>query len=69
MSIPVEILEAEVLSFPQADRSRPLDRLLVSLERDPELEAAWASEADCREERITQGTSSWVSGPEAVAIS
>jgi hypothetical protein len=67
MSIPVEVLEAEVLSLPQADRSRLLDRLLASLERDPEWEAAWASEADRREERIAQGTSSWVSGPEAVA--
>lgn len=67
MSIPVEVLEAEVLSLPQADRSRLLDRLLASLERDPEWEAAWASEADLREERIAQGAASWVSGPEAVA--
>jgi len=67
MSIPVEVLEAEVLSLPQADRSRLLDRLLASLGAGPEWEAAWASEADRREERIAQGAASWVSGPEAVA--
>ena len=67
MSIPVAVLEAEVLSLPQADRSRLLDRLLASLERDPEWESAWASEADRREERVARGETSWVSGPEAVA--
>jgi Putative addiction module component len=67
MSIPVAVLEAELLSLPQADRSRLIDRLLASLERDPEWESAWAEEADRREERIAQGEASWVSGPEAVA--
>ncbi len=67
MSIPVEILEAEALSLPHADRSRLVDRLIASLEKDPEWEAAWSEEADKREERIARGEASWVPGPEAVA--
>jgi hypothetical protein len=67
MSISLEVLEAEVLSLPQADRSRLVDRLLASLERDPGWEEAWSAEADRREEQIARGEASWVSGPEAVA--
>lgn len=67
MPIPIEVLEAEALSLPQADRSRLIDRLIASLEKDPEWEAAWADEADRREARIARGESSWVPGDEAVA--
>jgi hypothetical protein len=67
MSIPVEILEAEALSLPQADRSRLVDRLIASLEKDPEWEAAWSEEADRREERIARGQAAWVPGAEAIA--
>ena len=67
MTIPVEVLEAEALSLPQPERSRLIDRLIASLERDPEWESAWAEEADRREARIAKGEASWVSGSEAVA--
>jgi hypothetical protein len=67
MPIPLEILEAEALNLPQADRSRLVDRLISSLERDPEWEAAWSEEADRREERIARGESAWVPGSEAIA--
>ena len=67
MSIPVEVLEAEVLSLPQADRARLIDRLLKSLEKDPEWEASWATEADRRERRIAEGEAAWVPGSEALA--
>ncbi|MBE7417566.1 MAG: addiction module protein [Ideonella sp.] len=67
MPIPIEVLEAEALSLPQADRSRLIDRLIASLEKDPEWEAEWSAEADRREERIARGESAWVPGREAVA--
>jgi hypothetical protein len=67
MSIPIEILEAEALSLPQADRSRRVEQLIASLEKDPEWEAAWSEEADKREARIARGEASWVPGSEAVA--
>ena len=67
MRIPVEVLEAEALSLPQADRSRLVDRLLASLGHDREWEEAWSDEADRREARINDGQAQWVDGPEAVA--
>lgn len=67
MKIPIEVLEAEALSLPQADRSRLVDRLLASLGHDPEWEGAWAEEADRREAQIAAGEAQWVDGPEALA--
>ena len=66
MPIPLDVLEAEVLSLPQADRSRMVDRLLASLGHDPEWEQAWSDEADLREAKINAGQAQWVSGPDAV---
>ncbi len=66
MSIPLDVLEAEALSLPQADRSRLIDRLIASLEQDPEWEAQWSGEADRREDRIARGESSWVAGHEVI---
>ena len=67
MPIPVEIIEAEALSLPQADRSRLVDRLLASLGHEREWEEAWSEEADRREARIDAGQAQWADGPEAVA--
>lgn len=67
MSIPVEVLEAEVLNLPLADRSRLLDRLLASLDPDPEWEEAWAQEVDRREAAIAAGEATWLPGEEVVA--
>lgn len=66
MTIPIDILEAQALSLPQADRSRLVDRLLASLGHDPEWEQAWSEEADHREAQILGGQAQWVNGPEAV---
>jgi len=67
MSIPVEVLEIEVLKLPAAERSRLLDRLLASLDPDPEWETAWAQEADRREADIASGKSAWLPGEEVLA--
>lgn len=67
MTIPVEVLEAEVLSLPAPLRSRLLDRLIASLDADPEWEEAWAQEADRREAEIASGKAVWIPGEEAVA--
>ena len=67
MAIPIDVLEAEALSLPQADRSRLVDRLLASLGHAPEWEEAWSQEADRREARIVAGQAQWVNGPDAVA--
>lgn len=67
MSIPIEVLEAEVLSLSPAERSRLLDKLLASLDPDPEWEQAWAQEVDRRETEIAAGRSTWLPGEEVVA--
>lgn len=63
----IDVLEAEVLSLPQAERSRLVDRLLATLDHPPEWEAAWAAEADRREAQISSGRATWVPGDEALA--
>ncbi len=67
MARPIDVLEAEALSLPLAERSRLVDRLMASLGHDPEWEQAWSEEADLREARIQSGQATWVSGTEAVA--
>lgn len=67
MSIPVEVLEIEVLNLPPAERSRLLDRLLASLDPDPEWEEAWAKEVDRREAEIAAGKATWLPGQDVVA--
>ena len=49
MSTNLEILEAEVLQLPPDERSHVLERLIASLDSDPEVEEAWEREADRRE--------------------
>ena len=67
MTIPVDVLEAEVLNLPAPLRSRLLDKLIASLDTDPEWEEAWAQEADRREAAIAAGKATWIPGDEAVA--
>lgn len=67
MTMPIEVLEAEVLSLPPGQRSHLLDRLLASLDPDTGWEQEWAQEADRREAQIAAGKSSWLPGEEVVA--
>ena len=67
MTIPIDVLEAEVLSLREAERSRLVDRLLASLGHDPDWAQAWSDEADRREARVAEGQAQWVDGPDAVA--
>ena len=41
---PVEELENAALALPPAERARLAERLLVSLDEEPEVEAAWTEE-------------------------
>ncbi len=67
MSINLEILEAEVLKLGATERSQLLERLIASLDRDPEVEAAWDKLADQREAELESGAVAAVPGPEAIA--
>ncbi len=51
----IEQLEAEILNLPAADRSRLAERLLMSLEEDDEIMAAWGDEAERRADAFERG--------------
>ncbi len=67
MSTSLEILEAQVLQLVPADRSHLLERLIASLDSDPEVEAAWTQIADQRETELESGSITVTPGPEAIA--
>lgn len=60
MSSTLEILQAEVLRLPPADRARLLDRLIASLDVDVEMEVAWDVVADQRERELQAGAAATV---------
>lgn len=55
MSASLEIVAAQALKLAPADRSHLLERLMLSLDFDAELEAAWELEADRREASLAAG--------------
>ena len=67
LSTSLEVLEAEALKLTPADRSHLLERLVASLDFDPEVEAAWEREADRRESELASGSVAPVPGQEAIA--
>ena len=67
MSTNLEILEAEVLQLAPVERSHLLERLIASLDSDPEVEEAWEREADRREAELESGLIVEVPGQEAIA--
>lgn len=67
MSSTIEALEAEALRLTATERARLIERLIASLDIDPEVEDAWAAEVERRNAEIESGAVSLISGPEAVA--
>ena len=66
MTTSLEVLEAEALKLAPADRSDLLERLIASLDADPEVEEAWKLEADRREASLESGSTIEVPGQEAI---
>jgi putative addiction module component (TIGR02574 family) len=67
MSSTVEALEAQALQLSTSERTRLVERLIASLDADPEIAEAWAAEVERRNAEIESGAVSLVPGPEAVA--
>lgn len=63
----LEVLEAEVMMLPPAQRSHLLERLVTSLDLDPEVEDAWEHLAAQRESEIDSVAVHLVDGPDAIA--
>jgi putative addiction module component (TIGR02574 family) len=66
MTTRLEVLEAEAMKLAPADRSHLLERLIASLDADPEVEAAWELEADRREASLESGSVAEVPAQEAM---
>jgi putative addiction module component (TIGR02574 family) len=67
MSSTVDALEPEALQVSVAKRARLVERLIASLDADPEIEEAWAAEVERRNAGIESGAVSLIPGPEALA--
>ena len=66
-SVTVKTLEATALQLTSADRARLVDRLIATLDADPEVEEAWAAEVERRQTEVENGTVTLLSGPESLA--
>jgi putative addiction module component (TIGR02574 family) len=63
----VETLEAAALQLTLPDRARLVERLIATLDADPDVEEAWAAEVERRQAEIENGTVSLLPGPETLA--
>jgi len=67
MSLTIESLEAEALRLSAAERARLVERLIASLDADPQVEEAWASEVERRQAEIESNVASLLPGAETLA--
>ncbi len=67
MSLTIESLEAEALQLSAAERARLIERLIASLDADPEVEEAWAAEVERRHAEIESKTVALLPGAETLA--
>jgi putative addiction module component (TIGR02574 family) len=67
MSLTIELLEAEALQLSAADRALLVERLIASLDADPEVEEAWAAEVERRHAEIESDTVTLLPGAETLA--
>ena len=51
----VETLEAAALHLSPGERARLVERLIATLDADPEVEEAWAAEVERRQAEIESG--------------
>lgn len=63
---PSEQLEAAALALPRSERARLAQRLLESLDEEPEVEAAWRDEVRRRLDAYRAGEETTVSREEVV---
>ncbi len=66
MSSTIEAVEAEALQLSAAERARLIERLIASLDSDPDVEDAWATEVERRHAQIESGAVSLLPGAETV---
>ena len=62
----LEYVQAQAMQLTPTERNQLLERLIASLDADPEVEAAWEQLADQREADIADGRAGWIPGEEAM---
>lgn len=62
----VETLEAAALQLTPAERARLVNRLIATIDTDPEVEEAWAAEVERRQSEVESGTVSLLPGLETL---
>lgn len=67
MPTQLEIVQAQAMQLTLAERGELLERLITSLDIDPEVEAAWEQLADQREAGLDAGLSQFIPGDEVMA--
>jgi putative addiction module component (TIGR02574 family) len=67
MSVNLDALQAQVLGLSKADRTRLLERLVVSLDVDAQAEEEWEQVADARDAELQSGRVAPVALEDAVA--
>lgn len=67
MSATVESLEAEALQLSLSERALLIERLIASIDADPDVEEAWFAEVERRNAEIENGAVSLLPGPETLA--
>lgn len=63
----LEYVQAQVMQLTAAERGQLLERLIASLDTDPEVEAAWEQLADQREADVEAGLVQLLPGDEVMA--
>lgn len=64
---PLEDIEAAALQLPTAERAHLAERLLISLDEDDEILAAWVAEAERRGDAYERGEMKAIDFDEAIA--
>ncbi|MBP6707603.1 MAG: addiction module protein [Candidatus Accumulibacter sp.] len=67
MATTVEELEAEALALPAVQRARLVEKLIASLDVEPDVENAWAKEVERRHAEIESGKVSLLPGGETLS--
>ena len=67
MSSTIEVVEAEALRLSATERARLIERLIASLDADPDVEDAWAAEVERRHAEVESGSVSLLPGAETLA--
>jgi putative addiction module component (TIGR02574 family) len=67
MNSPLEDIEAAAMQLAPAERAHLAERLLVSLDEDDEILAAWVAEAERRGDAFDRGEMGAIDFDEAIA--